>query len=110
MISKRSYFIVIVNGGRIRNIRFCMRHSGQMRAARALLGWRQNDLADAAGVGLATIRRLERSSGMLKANVSTAAKIQAALERAGVQFIERDEFGGIGVRLKKIQRRRPTSG
>ncbi len=76
-----------------------MVHSEHLRAARALLGWRQEDLSKASGIGLATIQRIEKGSGPLRANVSTAVKIQEALERAGVRFLERDQNGGIGVRL-----------
>ena len=83
-----------------------MLHSAQIRAARALLGWRQEQLAGAAGTGLATIRRLEQGQGLVKANVSTAARIQTAFEQAGVQFLEEDDKEGIGVRLTKNETRR----
>lgn len=83
-----------------------MLHSGQIRAARALLGWRQEDVAQVADIGLATIRRLERGEGLLKGNVSTAAKIKAAFERAGIQFIDDDEAGGIGLRMTKKKTKR----
>ena len=76
-----------------------MLHAAQIRAARALLGWRQNDLARASGVGPATIRRIEILRGSVKGNVSTQLKIQQAFERAGIRFIETDPSGGIGVRL-----------
>ena len=76
-----------------------MLHSEQLRAARALLGWRQEDLSKASGIGLATIQRIEKGSGPLRANVSTAVRIQEALEGAGVRFLGRDQNGGIGVRL-----------
>ena len=81
-----------------------MLHSEQIRAARALLGWRQEDLAKAAATGLATIRRLERGRGLVKANVSTMAKIQGALEKAGIHFNDDDESGEIGVRLQRKRR------
>ena len=71
----------------------------QIRAARALLGWRQEDLAKAAGVGPATIYRLEKGSGPVMAYVSTLMRIQSAFERAGVRFIDNDPGGGVGVRL-----------
>lgn len=78
-----------------------MLHAEQMRAARALLGWYQEDLARKAKVGLATIQRLERGEGVLAAHVSTAVKIQTTLEKAGIHFIAADAEGGIGVRLKR---------
>ena len=40
-----------------------MLHAEQIRAARALLGWRQDDLAKAANVAPATIYRLEKGEG-----------------------------------------------
>jgi transcriptional regulator with XRE-family HTH domain len=75
--------------------------SQQIRAARALLGWKQEDLAKKAGIGLATIQRLERGKGPLMAHVSTAVKIQMALNKAGIRFIESDAEGGLGVRLQR---------
>lgn len=74
--------------------------SEQIRAARALLDWKQEELAKKAGIGLATIQRLERGSGPLMAHVSTAVKIEGALNKAGIVFIERNRDGGIGVRRK----------
>ncbi|MGD9713994.1 MAG: multiprotein-bridging factor 1 family protein [Thermomicrobiales bacterium] len=75
--------------------------SEQMWAARALLGWKQADLAKKAKVGLATIQRLERGSGALMAHVSTVLKIEGAFTKAGIAFIEPNQEGGIGVRLKR---------
>lgn len=87
-----------------------MLHSAQIRAARALLGWRQEQLAGAAGTGLATIRRLEGGQGLLRANVSTAAKIQAAFEQAGIQFLFDDDAGGMGLRMRKTETQRERKG
>jgi transcriptional regulator with XRE-family HTH domain len=53
-----------------------MRYSAQIRAARALLGWSQNQLARRAGVGPATLQRIEQSNGIVKGNFSTILKIQ----------------------------------
>jgi DNA-binding XRE family transcriptional regulator len=80
-----------------------MRYSSQVRAARALLGWSQGKLARAAGVGLATLQRIEQREGVVKGNFSTALKIQKALEAAGILFTD-DEAGEIGVRLKTDKR------
>ena len=77
-----------------------MRYSSQIRAARALLGWSQSKLARAAGVGLATLQRIEQNEGVVKGNFSTILKIQNVLEKAGIQFTD-DEAGEIGVRLQK---------
>src|SRR5262249_23379414 len=76
-----------------------MRYSAQIRAARALLGWSQSQLARRAGLGLATLQRIERDEGIEKGKFSTVIKIQKALEQAGIHFIE-DDTGEIGVRLK----------
>ena len=77
-----------------------MRYSAQIRAARAILGWSQDQLARRAGIGLATLRRIEQDEGLVKGNFSTILKIQRALEQAGIHFTE-DNAGEIGVRLKK---------
>jgi transcriptional regulator with XRE-family HTH domain len=72
----------------------------QIKAARALLAWSQEELAAAADVSIPTIKRLEASDGPLGGRSETADKIQMALQRAGIVFI--DENGsGPGVRLKK---------
>ena len=63
-----------------------MRYSAQIRAARALLGWSQGELAQTAGIGLATLQRIEQNDGIVKGNFSTAIKIQNALEHAGNQL------------------------
>jgi predicted transcriptional regulator len=73
----------------------------QVKAARALLRWSQVDLASASGVSWPTIKRLEAKSGPIGGRVDTAAAIRAALEAAGVEFIE-ENGGGAGVRLRKV--------
>ena len=77
-----------------------MRFAAQIRAARALLGWSQTKLARSAGVGLATLQRLEQSDGVVKGNFATVLKIQKALEGAGISFSD-DSAEQIGVRLMK---------
>jgi transcriptional regulator with XRE-family HTH domain len=77
-----------------------MRFAAQIRAARALLGWSQTKLARSAGVGLATLQRLEQSDGVVKGNFATVLKIQKALEGAGISF-SGDSVEEIGVRLLK---------
>jgi transcriptional regulator with XRE-family HTH domain len=76
-----------------------MRYSSQIRAARAILGWSQGKLARAAGIGLATLQRIEQKEGVVKGNFSTILKIQKALEQAGIKFSD-DEAGEIGVSLQ----------
>jgi transcriptional regulator with XRE-family HTH domain len=73
----------------------------QIRAARSLLEWSQDDLALKAGIGVATLRRLEAKPGPASGNAETVWKIQAALEEAGVIFIPADAQHGYGVRLAK---------
>lgn len=68
-----------------------------VKAARALLGWSQRDLARESGVSVPTIMRLESQDGDLGGRQSTVAAIRAALESAGVEFTNGDQPG---VRLK----------
>jgi transcriptional regulator with XRE-family HTH domain len=74
----------------------------QIKAARALLDWSQEQLATAAAVSIPTIKRLEAQEGLLGGRDETGAKISAALEAAGVEFID-ENGGGPGVRLRKRQ-------
>ena len=78
-----------------------MLHAAQIRAARALLGWSQGELARRAGVGSATLQRIEQGTGVVRGNFSTVMKIQGALTDAGIRFIDSDLVEGIGVRLTK---------
>jgi predicted transcriptional regulator len=82
-----------------------MLQASQIRAGRALLAWRQEDLAKAAKVGLATIARIEQREGLAQGHVSTIARIQDALHKAGIRFTE-DDNGAYGVRLEKKPQRR----
>jgi transcriptional regulator with XRE-family HTH domain len=85
---------------------FSMLEPSQIRAARALLGWRQEDLAKAAGVGTATIQRIEKSQPPIVGYISTLVRIQTAFEHAGILFTDEDGEGGVGVRMAKNKRRR----
>ena len=75
----------------------------QVKAARALLGWSQADLAERSGVSEPTVARLESATGELGGRESTARMILDALSAAGVDFID-ENGGGPGVRLRKIDR------
>ena len=77
----------------------------QIRCARVLLGWNQEELATQSGLALGTIKRLESKRGLIGGNADTVWKIQAALEAAGVIFIPEDDRSGPGVRLAKPSRR-----
>jgi transcriptional regulator with XRE-family HTH domain len=73
----------------------------QLRAARQLVGWPAEALAEKARVGIATIRRAELSEGRLAMKPETLQKLVRTLQRAGVVFFARDTFGGPGVRLRQ---------
>jgi predicted transcriptional regulator len=77
----------------------------QIKAARSLLAWSQDDLAAAADVSIPTIKRLEAQDGPLGGRGETGIKIRSALESAGVEFIE-ENGGGAGVRLRKRPQKR----
>jgi transcriptional regulator with XRE-family HTH domain len=77
--------------------------AAQLRAARALVGMDQRDLAAASGLSLPTIQRMEASEGVIRGNVDSLMKLIAALEAAGVDLINEgavSEKGGRGIRLK----------
>jgi transcriptional regulator with XRE-family HTH domain len=74
----------------------------QVKAARALLGWSQADLARRSGISDPTIARLESAEGELGGREDTADKIRKAIESAGIEFID-ENGGGPGVRLRKRQ-------
>ena len=74
-----------------------------MKAARALLNWDQKQLAEAAGVSLPTVQRMEASDGNVRGNVDTLVKVVEAFNGAGVELIgagAASTTGGRGVRLK----------
>jgi transcriptional regulator with XRE-family HTH domain len=75
----------------------------QIKAARALLAWSQEELAAAAGISIPTIKRLEANDGPLGGRSETGSKIWRALQLAGVEFIT-ENGGGPGVRLRKVPR------
>ena len=69
----------------------------QCRAARAALGWNLQRLAEQAGVAINTANSFERGRDVLYSNVN---RIQAALEAAGVTFLQ-DDGDGPGVRVRE---------
>ena len=78
--------------------------ASQMRAARALLGIDQRQLAELSGVSLPTIQRMEASEGNVRGIVDTLTKVVEALDRAGIELIGEkrpSSGGGRGVRLKR---------
>lgn len=75
-----------------------------MRAARALLGIDQKQLAELAGVSQPTIQRMEASEGNVRGVVETLTRVVEALERAGIELIGDHAVsggGGRGVRLRQ---------
>jgi transcriptional regulator with XRE-family HTH domain len=82
--------------------------SAQIRAARALLRWRAEDLARESAVSIATIRRAELTEDETSLTAPNDRAIRRALEEAGIVFI--DENGeGPGVRLRKRVPNKPGS-
>jgi transcriptional regulator with XRE-family HTH domain len=73
----------------------------QLRAARAILDWSRQDLADASGTARETVQHFEARGGNPKR--STLLAWERALRKAGVIFIEGDEQHGPGVRLRDPQ-------
>lgn len=75
----------------------------QMRAARALLGLDQRQLAALAGLSLPTIQRMESCEGVVRGNVDSLMKLVEALSAGGIELIGEgatSSSGGRGVRLK----------
>jgi len=75
----------------------------QSRAARGLLAWSQQELANKAGVGVVTVHQLE--AGTSQPRRATLDVIRRAFESAGVEFIDENGGGG-GVRLRRRVRPR----
>jgi transcriptional regulator with XRE-family HTH domain len=77
--------------------------AAQLKAARALLGIDQRQLAKASGLSLPTIQRMEASDGIIRGNVDSLVKLIEALDALGVEVISAgavSQGGGRGVRLK----------
>src|SRR5207237_8198782 len=88
-----------------------MRHkpltSAQIRAARALVRWRAEDLAQESSVGVATIRRAELADDRTSMTTANDLAVRRALESAGVEFIEGNGGGpGGGLRTRAQKRSR----
>lgn len=62
--------------------------SQQVRGGRAMLGWSARELAEASGVSLNTIQRIEAAGGIPSSSAKTLAAIQTALEAMGIRFTE----------------------
>ena len=78
--------------------------SQQMRAARALLGIDQRQLAEMAQLSLPTIQRMEASEGQVRGVIDTLVKVIEALDAAGIELLGENvpsNGRGRGVRLKE---------
>ena len=73
--------------------------SGQIKAARALLGITATRLAQISEVAYTTVVRMESSDGVPSGQVKTLDAVQKALEQAGIEFIGTPESGA-GVRFR----------
>jgi transcriptional regulator with XRE-family HTH domain len=77
--------------------------AAQLRAARALLGVDQRQVAELSGLSVPTIQRMEASDGVIRGNVDSLMKLISALESAGIELIGEgaaSPVGGRGVRLR----------
>ena len=85
--------------------------SQQMRAARALLGIDQRQLAELARLSLPTIQRMEASDGQVRGVIDTLVKIITALENNGIELIGENASSigiGRGVRLRETSDGKPA--
>ena len=73
--------------------------SSQIRAARAMLNWSREELAKNSGVGNSALMRFEGAEKIPRGNIKTFELIQAAFEKAGIEFIGTPEDAP-GVRLR----------
>jgi hypothetical protein len=71
----------------------------QIRAARSALQWSADTLATHADIASKTVRRLEGEQGVPQSTTGTLAKIQSALEAAGIEFIGTPQDGP-GIRMR----------
>ena len=77
--------------------------AAQLRAARALVNMDQRALAEASGLSVPTIQRMEASEGVIRGQVDSLMKLIGALDKAGIELINEgmaSTGGGRGVRLK----------
>jgi transcriptional regulator with XRE-family HTH domain len=78
--------------------------AAQLRAARALAGIDQRELAERSSLSVPTIQRMDASDGVIRGNVDSLMKLVGALDALGIVLIAEDASsneGGRGVRLKR---------
>jgi transcriptional regulator with XRE-family HTH domain len=73
----------------------------QIRAARALLGWTADQLAERSGVSPATVWRAENAEGVPSIRAQNLFLLLRTLEQGGVRFIDAEGGEGVGVRLRR---------
>jgi len=86
--------------------------AAQLRAARALLGIDQRQLAELSGLSVPTIQRMEASETMVRGNVDSLVKLIAAFETAGIEMIDEGAVSnmmGRGVLEYPSKQRRATA-
>jgi transcriptional regulator with XRE-family HTH domain len=86
--------------------------SAQLRAARALMGVDQRELAQRCNLSLPTIQRMEASDGLVRGNVDSLMKLVDALSAAGIELIGEgivSQGGGRGVRFREPTSKPQTS-
>lgn len=71
----------------------------QLRAARALLSLSGEELAERTHLGLSTIRRAEAIDGPVGLTRANTVLLRMTLVSLGVEFVEEDKRGGVGVRF-----------
>ena len=76
--------------------------SGQIKAARALIGMTAAELAEKSGVAYTTIVRIESSGGVPSGQVKTLDAVQRTLEKVGIEFLGSPEDGA-GIRWKPLK-------
>ena len=81
----------------------------QSRAARALLGWTQETLADKARVSLTALKRLESESG-LDVYETTRDQVRRALEAAGIVLLSTDKGQGVLLVDERGSKPNPSNG
>jgi transcriptional regulator with XRE-family HTH domain len=85
--------------------------AAQLRAARALVGIDQRQLAALSSLSVPTIQRMEASDGVIRGNVESLMKLISALDTAGIELIDEGAVsngGGRGVRRKAQSTRAAT--
>jgi transcriptional regulator with XRE-family HTH domain len=86
-----------------RNVPAIVMTPAQLRAARALVDWSRERLADESGMHVNAVRNFE--TGLSDPKRSTLIAWRTAFAKAGVEFTDETEDHGPGVRLRKAARR-----